>query len=157
MCHAVGKRRSPYRWEKHVKPLPMPAFGVPYNGRKCPQCEKYYSRSYFFHHELCPRCRPRPPDPTPSYMSKTESRRWTTRRAQYFRTHARACSICKATTKIDLHHLRYSTFGEEPDQDLIPLCHDHHDEVHRFAKKNKVNVYTATNTVLFQYGVLQNT
>lgn len=47
------------------------------------------------------------------------------------------CLIC-LSRETCLHHLSYRSVGNEPLSDLIPLCHQHHHELHQFL--NMVNV-----------------
>ena len=56
---------------------------------------------------------------------------WRQRRAQWYADHGRACRVCGTVRNIELHHLRYSVFGLEPDCDLVALCRRHHRLVHR--------------------------
>ena len=40
-----------------------------------------------------------------------------------------SCRVCHAPN-VDLHHKTYARLGNEKLDDLIPLCRDHHDELH---------------------------
>ena len=72
-------------------------------------------------------------------MSKAhKSIAWQNRRNKFFRDYQKVCAACtdenKTYSKITLHHLnRDHPIGQEPDSALIPLCMDHHNEVHEFA------------------------
>jgi hypothetical protein len=39
------------------------------------------------------------------------------------------CAVCW-DPHVDLHHKTYRRLGEELLDDLVPLCRDHHDELH---------------------------
>ncbi len=58
----------------------------------------------------------------PSFAAYTRSWRWTRRRRTYYRRHPRVCFVCDATADVGLHHRSYRNVGEEPDDDLVPLC-----------------------------------
>jgi hypothetical protein len=56
------------------------------------------------------------------------------------------CSYCNSSRNIDLHHTSYKWIGTKDElRNVIPLCREHHEEVHTFAKENKVSVRVATN------------
>jgi hypothetical protein len=52
-------------------------------------------------------------------------------RAWWIRGHgAWACAVCGAKGALHVHHMRYSNFGHEAMEDLLPLCARHHQELH---------------------------
>jgi uncharacterized protein YlaI len=69
---------------------------------------------------------------TPEYEAYLTSREWKSRKDRYFSTHAKKCEICNKKTRIHAHHLSYEKLGNEPDSDLMPLCHDCHNKVHEY-------------------------
>lgn len=40
------------------------------------------------------------------------------------------CFVCESTEEVCLHHCSYMRLGKERPTDLIPLCRNHHNEVH---------------------------
>ena len=60
------------------------------------------------------------------------------RRAAWYARYGRCCRVCGATTTVELHHLRYTVTGREPDEDLAALCRRHHQLVHR---RHRASVY----------------
>lgn len=43
-----------------------------------------------------------------------------------------ACELClKQDSQIDIHHIHYNSIGDESYDDLVMLCHDCHEKVHR--------------------------
>jgi hypothetical protein len=44
------------------------------------------------------------------------------------------CAVC-GCEDFDLHHRDYGCLGDEPLDHLVPLCEDHHREVHKFLDK----------------------
>lgn len=64
------------------------------------------------------------------YVDYIKSRHWYNRRNRYWQTHTRACAACGTTQRIDLHHMVYEKYGEEPDANLIGLCRTHHEGYH---------------------------
>ena len=56
------------------------------------------------------------------------------------------CQFCGCSANIDLHHTSYKwIFTSRELSVIIPLCREHHYEVHQYAKDNKVSVRVATN------------
>lgn len=56
------------------------------------------------------------------------------------------CQFCGSGDNIDLHHTSYKwIFTNRELSVIIPLCREHHYEVHSYAKSNKVSVRVATN------------
>lgn len=74
---------------------------------------------------------------------------WFIRKAEYYQRHPRQCAACGSVVRIHLHHIRYSAgIGREPDDDLVPLCEDHHNEVHRVNHRNIASLPEATQFVI---------
>lgn len=69
-----------------------------------------------------------------SYDEYIHSDLWVQRREQYYQTHPKKCAVrgCGTTERIHLHHRTYERgwLGQELDDDLVPLCEDHHAAVH---------------------------
>jgi hypothetical protein len=62
------------------------------------------------------------------------------------------CQFCDSTDNIHLHHTSYKWINTPKELCVIvPLCKQHHQEVHEYAKLNKVSVRIATNTLRRKY------
>lgn len=55
---------------------------------------------------------------------------WRTRKNNFWQVHGKKCAICKSSKKVDLHHMVYKNYGVEKDEDLMPLCREHHEAFH---------------------------
>lgn len=64
------------------------------------------------------------------YRQYINSDYWVQRKALYFKTHPKVCTVCGATDKIHLHHINYDSVGYEGDCDLEPLCENCHRVLH---------------------------
>jgi hypothetical protein len=64
------------------------------------------------------------------YRDYIVSNLWEIRKFKYYERHAKACKICGATKNVQLNHIKYGNYGNEIDRDLVPLCGDHHQELH---------------------------
>ena len=69
------------------------------------------------------------PEPLFHYQDYIKSEYWAARKQAYFETHAKKCAVC-GHPDVDLHHVRYGSYGHEKDSDLSPLCRFHHQELH---------------------------
>ncbi len=65
------------------------------------------------------------------YRAYLGSKKWKRKRRRYFSRHHRACAACGSEVAVTLHHMTYERFGDERDEDLLPLCRMHHDLLHR--------------------------
>lgn len=65
-----------------------------------------------------------------SYENFINSPEWAAIRNRYWRGHPKKCAVCDTASYIHLHHMVYGEFGQEKDEDLIPLCKNHHEEYH---------------------------
>lgn len=58
---------------------------------------------------------------------------WSRRRTAFFSKHPKVCSACGSKEQIHLHHHTYDRIGgQELDADLVPLCQECHNLVHRY-------------------------
>lgn len=61
------------------------------------------------------------------------------------------CLACGGTP-VDLHHRTYNRLGQEWLTDLVPLCREHHNQVHnrlnRRKKRSKLGLWGATNRII---------
>jgi len=55
---------------------------------------------------------------------------WTRRKNRYYQKYGRRCAVCRGTEYVDLHHKKYANYGNERDEDLVPLCRNHHGAFH---------------------------
>jgi hypothetical protein len=65
-----------------------------------------------------------------SYEKFIASDLWQNRKNKYYQSHERRCAACNSYKYIQLHHMVYGEFGNEPDEHLIPLCDTHHKGYH---------------------------
>ena len=68
---------------------------------------------------------------SPEYKRYLKSNAWAIRKNAYYKRHDRQCAACGSWKKIQLHHVSYDNLGNEPDQDLVPLCFKDHRNAHR--------------------------
>jgi len=59
------------------------------------------------------------------------SKRWELRKKAYFLKHAKRCCQCHGWSSVQLHHKTYRNLGNEPDEDLEPMCFDCHRKIHK--------------------------
>ena len=78
---------------------------------------------------------------TKTYSEYLLSRHWKAKRRHIFEIRKHTCEICNKhlTTRFEVHHLSYSSIGDEPDTDLQLLCHKCHTELHRILTIEKNN------------------
>lgn len=66
------------------------------------------------------------------YRKYLKSTKWKKKRAQALDYHGAECACCGSTNNIHIHHISYLNYpGNEKMTDLIPLCEDHHQLVHK--------------------------
>lgn len=65
-----------------------------------------------------------------NYKKYIVSKYWTFRKTKYYATHPRKCAACESTKTVQLHHMVYGRFGDEPDDWLVALCQLCHEEYH---------------------------
>lgn len=66
-----------------------------------------------------------------TYANYINSDKWREIKNRYYQKFPRKCAACLSSKKIHLHHMVYGNFGDEKDEDLIPLCEPHHADYHR--------------------------
>ena len=64
------------------------------------------------------------------YRDYMRSSAWELRKKQYYEKYPKACKICADTVCVELNHIKYGNYGHERDRDLVPLCGDHHEQLH---------------------------
>jgi hypothetical protein len=68
------------------------------------------------------------------------------------REHYCKCQFCNTDKNIELHHTSYKwIFTKDELRTIIPLCREHHQEVHDYAKVNNLSVRVATNKLRLKY------
>lgn len=72
------------------------------------------------------------------------SKRWRKRRRRYYATNPNRCFMCGSKEEVTLHHLNYERLGIEKDSDLMPLCWEHHEELHNVIGGSKRNMEKET-------------
>lgn len=72
-----------------------------------------------------------------AYDTYITSSKWERRKAKYYARHEKRCRACGSTEDIHLHHHTYKRLGKEHDNDLIPLCSEHHGAVHQLYDLHK--------------------
>jgi hypothetical protein len=66
------------------------------------------------------------------YRKYLKSTTWKKKRIQALAYHGAECACCGSTDNIHIHHISYLNYpGNEKMTDLIPLCEDHHQLVHK--------------------------
>ena len=71
-----------------------------------------------------------------NYKSYLLSPHWKARRARALKLAEYKCNNCASGKKLEVHHLRYTNIGHEPDEDLVVLC----SVCHEF-ERNEINLY----------------
>lgn len=66
-----------------------------------------------------------------TYSKYINSDTWREIKNSYYQKFPRKCAACQSSKKIHLHHMVYGNFGDEKEEDLIPLCEPHHAEYHK--------------------------
>lgn len=78
------------------------------------------------------------------YRAYLASDHWRDVKRRYRASRLRQTCFCGAT-RVDLHHRTYKRIGRERLGDLVPLCREHHAEVHRrvagAVNRSKVNLW----------------
>ncbi|MDD2496403.1 MAG: hypothetical protein PHE29_14600 [Tissierellia bacterium] len=67
---------------------------------------------------------------------------WRERKIDYWAKHYRACYCC-GYYATSLHHNNYSRLNEEKDKDLVPVCDDCHNEIHRMINRGEAKLKNA--------------
>lgn len=76
------------------------------------------------------------------YSEYIQSDAWKAKRRQYFaRTKEPRCYVCeKSGVPLDLHHKTYKNLGNERMMDLVPVCRNCHELIHRmYAERTNRN------------------
>lgn len=62
------------------------------------------------------------------YDKYIKSTYWTQRKNKYYQTYMKMCTRCGSKKFVSLHHKKYdnNVFGDEPDNQLCPLCNTCH-------------------------------
>ena len=77
------------------------------------------------------------------YREYIRSPAWRERRAAVLAKAGHRCERCPAVTGIEVHHLRYTNLGHEPDEDLEVLCW----RCHRTADRERAGLVAADGDV----------
>ncbi len=90
-----------------------------------------------------------------TYTNYINSDKWREIKNRYYQKFPRKCAACLSSKKIHLHHMVYGNFGDEKDEDLIPLCEPHHADYHR-ANGTQRNMKRTTLAFIEQIKSLSN-
>lgn len=112
---------------------------------------KYPPRNAWYTHSpncWCDRCfksktkgkRPKKLD----YFEYIKSPLWQQRKTAYYRRHRKVCQACGSYKVIQLHHMEYGNFGQEPDYALVSLCEICHKDFHKRYGGSTRNMIKAT-------------
>lgn len=82
------------------------------------------------------------------YDQYISSSKWERRKVAYYAKHPRVCRACGTDERIHLHHHTYARMGHELDDDLVPLCQNCHDLVHRLHRAKRGSLTRATSEFL---------
>lgn len=67
------------------------------------------------------------------------------------RSNYRKCIFCNCTN-VELHHTSYKwLFTKDELRNIIALCKEHHEEIHKYARHNNMSVRIATNIIRSRY------
>jgi hypothetical protein len=59
------------------------------------------------------------------------------------------CAYCNTKENLQVHHLSYNRLGTTGElKDLMVFCSDHHEQIHKIEKEEKVSIRTATYKLL---------
>lgn len=72
-----------------------------------------------------------PGNPYEQYLT---SKHWKLFKTEYYRIFKRICVVCETGDNIHLHHKTYDRLHKESQNDCVPLCKNHHQEIHTYAK-----------------------
>jgi hypothetical protein len=97
---------------------------------------------------------------TQKYIKYIVSEEWKRKRESILKRDKHTCQKCLSTIPVlQVHHLTYDRFGDEDDQDLITLCLDCHEEIHRKRRdslamgKEPTGIYGAWSVAEFERAV----
>lgn len=76
------------------------------------------------------------------YREYLRSDHWKIRKKRYWKKHKRICFCC-GKFAILLHHITYSRLGGELNKDLVPLCKNCHERIHKDILKKNPKLKTA--------------
>jgi hypothetical protein len=91
-----------------------------------------------------------------TYADYLKSAGWLEFRRRYFASgKTKRCCMCDCRN-VQLHHKTYVRLGMELFDDVIPLCHGHHDQVHAWLKAKGLPVEETPQAIDAMGGVLPN-
>lgn len=89
------------------------------------------------------------------YREYISGRHWVARKDSFFKNHEKKCALCRSTFRVELNHIYYENFGFEKDEDLIPLCREHHEALHRHIGVSKDMRYATADFIEWQRDLIQ--
>lgn len=72
------------------------------------------------------------------------SKWWGKRKDEFWRKYGKKCGLCGSPRFVQLHHAYYGEYGKEKDEDLVPLCQPHHEQLHSIIGKTKKDMRKET-------------
>lgn len=88
------------------------------------------------------------------YFEYIRSEAWYERRAKHLKKHGSICKACGSPHNIQVHHMEYGNWGNEPDYALVTLCgtchkdfHSKHDTRHNMIKATELYIKHKQNTI----------
>ncbi len=79
--------------------------------------------------------------------------RWKKFRNKAFNYYGRKCFICGVKKYLLVHHINYKRLSIEKLEDVLILCVNCHNHIHKYAKINKLKISEATIDILGLYGM----
>lgn len=83
------------------------------------------------------------------YDAYIKGKVWEKIRNNFFQKYGKWCRVCKSVRYIHLHHKFYGNYGEEKDEHLVPLCEQHHKDVHTFIGRTKKDMIKETDEFIW--------
>ena len=119
---------------KRAKAIP----DTPVVGRICDECGKmFYSKNTAAAFAMttgklrvCDTCQRAGARTQLTYGEYIKSDAWKVRRLRALALAKNHCQVCRAESRLDVHHNTYERLGHEGDDDLIVLCRDCHKLFH---------------------------
>lgn len=92
--------------------------------------------------------------PPSAYKAYMASAAWVAQKERWRARHPRRrrCAVCR-DRHYDLHHRTYVRSGRERMRDLVPLCHRHHQALHRLQHRMHWTVERASRVYLVGAGL----
>lgn len=91
-----------------------------------------------------------------TYEEYINGKIWEKRKNNYYKKYGRKCKACNSIEYVHLHHMVYHSYtGNEPDNHLVPLCQEHHNQYHELYGTKKRMVKTTMEFIEYIKNSLQ--